>query len=997
MGRTRRIAGRSTALAATVALTASLIVVPPAVMANSHGPNLVDNGDFSSGNYQPWWGLENAQISDGQACIELGAGAAFGNWVDLGLEEGQRYLFGFTVSGDPATTGFEARIQVDGSDPVVTDVFETFDVAPEPRAHTYAFVAETGAQRVQFMGGDAATRLCISDVFVTPVAELLDNPTFARVGDGYGAWWTANTTLADADGQTCAQIPAGGDPWSTIIGQDGVDLEEGRTYTVNVAATAPEVNARIVIPEPGVDWPNVYEANVRLRADGQSFTDTFVSTHTGTTRFQIQLGGNEAPFQICLQLASLTTGGTVTGYEPDVGPNVRVNQLGYLPNGPKRATVVFDEGTMPATGLPWQLRDASSEVVAEGTTQPWGFDPSAGLDTHVVDFSHVTVVGEDFTLAVDGVASYPFAISSDLYGQLRRDALGIYYSQRSGIAIYDDIKPGYGRPAGHLSPFSPPGEPVIAPSAADQAALGAAADSPNRGDYGVPCLPDEGVVWNGTQQAGGFVHYGPDGWSCPDDYALDLTGGWYDAGDHGKYVVNSGISVWQLLNIFERNRLAGVSDHDALGDGTLAIPEAGNGVPDILDEVRWNLEWMLKMQVPAGTQMSIAGETFDAGGLVHHKLHDIAWTGMNTFPHEDPMPRYVHRPSTAATLNLAAAAAQGARIYAEYDPGFAQQLLDAARRAWDAAVAHPDILAPDTNALDSAPGGGPYNDTQVSDEFYWAGAQLYLTTGERDYRDAVMNSPHHTSAWDETVAFDWQHVAAAARLDLALVPSDLPNRAEVVRWVAEGADRYLAIQAEQPFGHPYGPDRYQWGSTHQVINNAVVIAVAYDLTGEQRYLDGAIEAIDYVLGRNAINNSYVTAYGTHYSQHMHSRWYSHSVTDRMPPPPPGKLAGGANSGIQDPIAQRALQGCAPQFCYIDELESWSTNETTINWNAALAWHASWLDDMGDGQPTWRRPPSLAPTSKEQCKDGAWRQWLEPSFRNQGQCVSAVASGKDKKG
>lgn len=917
------------ALTAAAAMVASLVVLPTTAVAQEDAPpNLVENGDFSTGTYEPWWGLEDATIADGQACISLPAGGQFGNWVDLGLEEGGSYRFGFTVSGDPATEGLEARIQVDGSDPLVADVFETFAVSPTPEAHVVTFTAETGAQRVQFAAGSAdATELCISDVFVTPLAELLDNPGFQPVGDGYGAWWTAGTSLADQDGVACAEVPAGGDPWNVIVGQDGFDVEEGRTYTVTVTASAsPEANARIVIPEPGVDWPNVYEAAIRLRADGQSFSDTFVSEHTGTTKFQLQLGGNEQPFEVCLELASLTTGGTVTGYEPDTGPRVRVNQVGYLPEGPKRATLVSD-ATEP---LPWELHDADGATVATGTSEPRGLDPSAGLEVHVLDLTAFTGSGEGFTLVTDGETSYPFDISATLYDGLRRDALGIYYSQRSGIEILDEIKPGYGRPAGHLSPFG--GEDV------------------NQGDLDVPCLPNERFTAAGSTQRGGFDHYGEDGWDCPEGYQLDLSGGWYDAGDHGKYVVNSGISVWQLLSTYERNQLAAVADREALGDGTLAIPEAGNGTPDILDEVRWNLEWMLKMQVPAGTQMSIDGDELDAGGLVHHKLHDIAWTGMNTFPHEDPMLRFVHRPSTAATLNLAAAAAQGARLYDEHDPAFAAELLDAARRAWDAAQAHPDILAPNTNDLDPNPGGGPYDDTQVSDEFYWAAAQLYLTTGGQPYLDVVLGSPHHAPDWDETAAFDWGNVDAAARLDLATVPSDLPGREQVIDWVLEGADRYLEIQDAQPFGHPYGPEEYDWGSTHQVINNAVVIATAYDLTGDERYLDGAIEAIDYVLGRNALNNSYVTSYGTSYSQNMHSRWYSHSITDRMPPPPPGKVAGGPNSGIQDPIAQRNLQGCAPQLCYIDDLESWSTNETTINWNAALAWHASWLSDVGDGAP-----------------------------------------------
>ena len=79
---------------------------------------------------------------------------------------------------------------------------------------------------------------------------------------------------------------------------------------------------------------------------------------------------------------------------------------------------------------------------------------------------------------------------------------------------------------------------------------------------------------------------------------------------------------------------------------------------------------------------------------------------------------------------------------------------------------------------------------------------------------------------------------------------------------------------------------------------------------------------------------------------LHSRWFAHQADVTLPHPPKGTLAGGPNSGIQDPVAQALFgrQGCAPQMCYVDDGESWSTNEITINWNAALAQYAAWLAD-----------------------------------------------------
>jgi endoglucanase len=976
-----------------LALVAAVAAVPMALA--DEPPNLVPNGDFSSGS-EFWWGIDDAVFDTGEACMSVPR-ADFGNFATNELHEGLTYEVGFTARG-AGTLG--VRVLPDQAPAEEWDLDETVTLSEDAESFSfritagpYSDAAPTPSNRIIFVTSEATGTLCLSDVSITPIAELLQNPGF----DGLAPWWhTPNIEATEGDGEVCFAVPGGGNQWDAIIGQDPLTVESGRTYTLEVtgyvAGGTSEPTGRALIPFPERDWPPLYFADLHFRADGQSFVQGF-EVHLEPedepgefdTEFQIQLGGNAGPFTLCLQTVSLTTGGEVPQFEHETGPRVRVNQVGYLPQGPKHATLVTDA----EEPLEWQLIDAADAVVASGTTTPEGFDPSAGLDVHTIDFSGYTGAGEGYRLAADGEESYPFDISASLYDQLRLDALNIYYSQRSGIAIDDDIKPGYGRPAGHVSPFTLAPEP-LPPIDAD-----GAPDSANRGDYGVPCLPNERFTWNNAEQRGGFDHYGSDGWDCPDDYALDVTGGWYDAGDHGKYVVNSGISVYQLLSTFERNQTAGVADRDALGDGTLAIPEAGNGLPDILDEVKWNLDWMLKMQVSDGTEMGIGGETIDAGGLAHHKLHDIAWTGLNTLPHQDPMPRFLHRPSTAATLNLAAAAAQGARIYEPYLPDYADELLDAARRAWDAANAHPEIFAPDTNVLDPNPGGGPYNDTNVGDEFYWAAAQLYLTTGEDQYLDAVLGSPYHVGGANEDIwgpgGFGWLFTAAAGRLDLATVPSDLPDRGAVIASVLEGADRYLATQAGEPFGHPYAPPdgQYDWGSAHTVINNAVVIATAYDLSGDERYLDGAIEAIDYLLGRNAINNSYVKGYGTHYSQNMHSRWYRSGAD--LPPFPDGKLAGGPNSGIQDPVAQANLQGCAPQACYIDHIDSWSTNETTINWNAALAWHASWLSDVGDGAPQWRRAATLEPRTKQQCMDGGWQVWVDPAFRNQGACVASIAS------
>ncbi|MFJ8625015.1 glycoside hydrolase family 9 protein [Kitasatospora sp. NPDC093550] len=564
---------------------------------------------------------------------------------------------------------------------------------------------------------------------------------------------------------------------------------------------------------------------------------------------------------------------------------VRVNQLGYLPDGPKRATVV-SSATAP---LPWQLRGPSGAQVAAGTTTVVGADRASGQSTHLVDFGAYTGTGTGFTLVVDGSASHPFDISTTLYDGLRADSMSFFYQQRSGIAI-DAALAGsaYARPAGHLGV------------------------APNKGDTSVPC--QTGVC----------------------DYRADVRGGWYDAGDQGKYVVNGGIATWELVNSFERARRSG--DAAVLGDSTLRVPERGNGVPDRLDEARWELEFLLRMQVPEGRPMA---------GMAFHKVHDAQWTGLPTRPELDDQQRELHPPSTAATLNLAATAAQCARVYAPYDAAFAARCLDAARRAWTAARAHPNVLA---TAADNT-GGGAYEDADVSDEFYWAAAELLATTGESQYRDAVTSSPHHTKPVD---AFWWGGTATLGRITLATVPGVALPAEDVSRLrglLTSAADGYLSTMADQGYAVPIPADGYVWGSNSAVADNAMVMAVAYDLTGAVRYRTGALETMDYLLGRNALDRSYVSGYGERASENQHHRFWAHQNDASLPHPPAGSFAGGPDAALEDPVAKERLAGCAPAACYVDDIGSYSTNEVAINWNASLAWLAAFAAERRTSAPT----------------------------------------------
>lgn len=604
-----------------------------------------------------------------------------------------------------------------------------------------------------------------------------------------------------------------------------------------------------------------------------------------TSSLGAELGGTEAA-------PTLIEGAKPSA--PKTGPAsaVRVNQVGYLTDGPKNGTFV----TKAKKPLAWSLKDSDGAVKASGTTTPAGLDQTSGEKVHTFEFSDVTDVGKGYTISIDGEKSEPFAIGDDLYTPLRSDSLAYFYHNRSGIEIDGDlVGKEYARPAGHV-------------------------DGAGSSDEKVPCQPTV----------------------C--DYSLDVSGGWYDAGDYGKYVVNGGISVAQLMSGFERTGTAKGVEQASLGDGVLRVPEHGNKTPDILDEARWEMDFLLSMQVPKGEKLA---------GMAHHKVHDSEWSGLPLLAHKSEGKRELHAPSTAATLNLAATAAQAARVFEPYDKEFAAKSLKAARAAYDAAKANPEMMADPGDAT----GGGAYSDYDVKDEFYWAASELFITTGEKDYRKAVLGSSLHgdADALFPRGGISWQSTGGLGALNLATVPNKLSDDelAAVRKAVTKAADGYAADSKKAAYGVPYAPGdgRYAWGSNGQVMNNMVVLGTAHDLTGNDKYRDAVLSGMDYIMGRNPLSQSYVTGYGERYSHNQHHRFWAKQMDAKLPSPAPGALAGGPNSSLEDPVASVKLKGCAPAKCYMDDIESWSTNEITINWNAPLAWVASYVDDLGSGSST----------------------------------------------
>ena len=604
-------------------------------------------------------------------------------------------------------------------------------------------------------------------------------------------------------------------------------------------------------------------------------------------------------------LLALTVGAFMQGRSALAAPlaqtatSIRVNQVGYLPNLPKLATVV----STSTTALTWQLKNSGGTVVATGSTSVFGNDAASGDSVHIADFSSYTTSGTNYTLVVGSVVSNPFDISATVYHTLKYDALAYFYQTRSGIAITMPyaVRSDLTRPAGHIGV------------------------SPNQGDTSVPCASDAGC-----------------------SYSLNVSGGWYDAGDQGKYVVNGGIALWTMLDQYERTKYLGTSSAD-FANGKMNIPENTNGVPDILDEARWEMEFILKMQVPTGQPHA---------GMAHHKIHDVAWTGLPQRAELDSQARALRPVSTAATLNLAATAAQCARIWASIDATFSNKCLTASQTAWTAAQANPSIIALDSDGT----GGGAYGDPTVNDEFYWAAAELYITTGSSTYLNYLTSSSLYKVIPANPSSMNWGSVQALGDISLAVVPNSLPTAdvTSIRNNIVSVANGYVSTTNSQGYRLPFAGGTggaYYWGDNSDVANNGMILGLAYDFTGSAQYLNAANEAMNYLLGRNAMNKSYVSGYGENPLVNPHHRFWVKQADASFPAPPAGVLSGGPNSGLQDPYAAANLGGCKPQKCYVDNYQAYSVNEEAINWNAPFAWLAAYLDEKGGAVVG----PTLTPT------------------------------------
>lgn len=551
----------------------------------------------------------------------------------------------------------------------------------------------------------------------------------------------------------------------------------------------------------------------------------------------------------------------------------RLNQEGYYTRAPKVAAVVGNTTTDDF----YIVGAQRSDTVYRGKLGKLQSSTNSSLQTRLADFTAYSKAGS-YRLVVPGLAaSYEFRIGDQVHHNTTVALLKGFYYQRVSTPLEQAYAGKWYRPAGH-----PDTEVLIHPSAASAAR--------------------------------------------PAGTVIASPGGWYDAGDYNKYIVNSGVTMGTLLSAYEdfATYFDTLSTH---------IPESRNKLPDLLDEVLVNLRWMLTMQDP------------DDGG-VYNKCTNAGFDGM-VMPGVTKAPRYVVQKGTAATLDFAAVMAQAARItkrFAKQLPDLSDSCLKAARHAWQWSEANPNLVYDqDKMNKEFTPvvSTGGYGDRNFTDEWYWAAVELWLTTGDDVYTATIATKEQQLvsiPSWANVRMLGQYSLLRHAKKYTATFPAQAVTMRDKLLQFADG---YLDALPQNAFHTVMGRYRndFVWGSSSVAANQGILLINAWLLTGDKKYVAGALSNLDYLLGRNATGYSFVTGIGSYRVMHPHHR---PSVADGIAEPVPGLLSGGPNPGQQDRCKYLFND---PETSFTDEDCSYASNEIAINWNAPAVYLVAALEAL----------------------------------------------------
>ena len=580
-----------------------------------------------------------------------------------------------------------------------------------------------------------------------------------------------------------------------------------------------------------------------------------------------------------------------------------INQIGYRPADPKEFALVDGTGDI-------EIVDAAGQTVLQVTPKASSYWAPSTQNVQLVDFTALTVPGTYSIKQGGQVLRSDLKIADKTFEDVAKAALKWYYYQRASMALEETYAGQWKRDAGHTKTTV--------------------------------------TLHSSTGTSG----------------TIESSKGWYDAGDYGRYIVNSGITTYTLLSLYE---------HFPEYFNTLKwnIPAEG-ALPDLLAEIKYNLDWMLTMQA--------------ADGGVYHKLSTLQFPG-DVMPAKDTEKLYVIGKGTAASFDFAGVMAAAYRVFKTFDATYAAQCLEAAKKAYAWGLQNPNKTF--TNPSDVATGS--YSDGELSDEKAFASMELFISTGDASYKPTI--DPNKTS-----IVPAWPEMYGLAVYAAATHATELGADAETAKSMLLQYANEFAYAASSGFGVVMSNEDFVWGSNAVAGNQGVFLLYAYYVTGEQKYYEAAKKVIDYLLGKNPLDMSFLTGFGTKSPKLPHHR---PSTADKITDPVPGMIVGGPQPGGED-IGSKSWE-CkdyrtgVPATSYTDNRCSYATNEVAINWNAPFAYIAGALEALNAGYAPSFAAPGVAKGGTSAIKPFVTRNRVSvenaPRLRFDDQKVFIEKSGK----
>ena len=651
--------------------------------------------------------------------------------------------------------------------------------------------------------------------------------------------------------------------WANQLYYDGFALYKDCKYEIQFDCYSDverDLGYRIQIN--GSDYHGYSEETIHVGPEVKHFDITFTMEEASdpAPRLCFNLGkfANNSGFKehtVCIDnidLRCIDDKGYVEGGDSTgvVSSPINLNQIGYLPNAAKVAVLNGDAIAAEASVIDC----ATGNEVFKGNVSTAVKNAATGREEARFDFSSVTAPGT-YKIVSGSVESFEFKIGDKVYADAFKASLRMFYLQRCGTELTADLA----------------------------------------GDFAHPACHTEKATIFGTKDK------------------IDVSGGWHDAGDYGRYVVSGAKAAADLM-------LAYSLYPDAFDDD-LGIPESGNEIPDVLDEVKYELDWLFKMQ--------------NSEGGVYHKVTCANFPSF-VMPEEETEELIVTPVSTTATADFAAVMAMASTVFAPFDMPYSQRCLDAATRASDYLDKHQGIEgAKNPDGIVT----GEYPDQNDADERLWAYAELFKATGDTVYDDefsALMSGGSATCNTD----LGWQGVGAYAGYAYLSADKNKGKFYDVVHasFMAGIADIEATASTDS---YNCSLKEYPWGSNMTVANNGMLLLLFDKVENSNKGDAVAREQLNYLLGTNGTGYCFLTGFGTLSPKNPH-----HRPSQAKKAAVPGMLAGGPNQNLEDPYAQNVLTGTAPALCYADSDQAFSLNEVTIYWNSPLVFLFAYVTANG---------------------------------------------------